>query len=172
MTKDQRRLIDLSERIAALEAEVKFYKFDKLTGLKRRNDFEKDFNILFDAGQPFCLVLVDVNNLKEANNESYEVGDNLIKKCVQQLAECSPLGSRNMYRYGGDEFILLLTFTREFHTEDLNCPSDMYSIATKCSTYFKTASDLFHSVNELLLARKKVYYNSHTNNRRKTNLDS
>ena len=164
MTKEQ----ILINRVAALEAEVLKYRYDKLTGLKGRADFSADFNLMFDSGQPFYLILADVNGLKKANTDGgYAAGDALLMRAVKKLKECNPTGYHSdLYRYAGDEFVLLFPFSREYHSEDLHCPSDMYCIATKSSEYFKTADDLFKATNDLLLERKEAYYKKHPNDRR------
>jgi len=159
---------ELLRKIEALEDEVRMYKYDELTGLRGRHDFNREFKALFESNNNFYLILADVNGLKKANTEGgYKAGDELLLHAVSQLKQCNPSGIANMlFRYSGDEFVILFPFDREYHSIDMNCPSDTYVIATKFSKYFKTASDMFESANALLLARKELYYKQDPNNRR------
>ena len=154
--------------IAKLTKERDLYKYDELTGLKMRHDFNREFKAMFDSGKPFYFIFADVNGLKKANTAGgHEAGDNLIKECVKQLIACNPTGdSELIYRYSGDEFCILFPFAKGYHSEDLECPSEICTLATKFSGDYETVDDLFVATNNLLLARKEEHYKLHPNDRR------
>ncbi len=168
MLKDE--LADMIEKNLELSKQVKQYRFDSLTGLKMRADFEEDSKTMFNRGEKFYLVIADVNGLKNANTlGGYEQGDNLIIKCVADLARCNPMGIENIYRgsgSGGDEFFILVPFSRELHSEDFHCPSDEFTMATKFSSDFESFDSMFKSCNSLLLERKTEFYRNNPNDRR------
>lgn len=113
----------MAERIQYLKDEVKKYKYDYLTGLKMRKDFDVYFRTLYEMyefeNRDFLLVLVDVDGLHDINrNEGYENGDKLIKKVGKQLVEAFNVCSgAEVFRIGGDEFAVLV---KGFNQERLN----------------------------------------------------
>jgi len=163
-----RQIKELEKEVAQLRKQLYKYKYDELTGLRGRHDFNNDFRLRFVVGDPFYLVLADVNGLKKANTEGgYEAGDNLILKCVNKLKQCNPTGDDSLiYRYSGDEFCILIPFNRKFHSEDLHCPSDICTLATKFSENYNSPEDMFKGANILLLDRKEEFYKLHPNDRR------
>ena len=152
-------LTGLIEEVDELKKELQLYKLDKLTQLPIRRDFEDTYEKMFESGKPFYLILADVNGLHVTNeNGGYEAGDDLILKAVNELMKCNPMGAKNIYRYGGDEFVILFEFSRNYHSKDLHCPSEIFSIASKYSTDFENKEDLFRATNMLLKTRKAEHY--------------
>ena len=153
--------------IERLKAEIALYKLDKLTQLPMRRDFEEKYKKMFESGTPFYLILADVNGLHAKNEESgYLAGDDLILQAVNELIQCNPMGRNNLYRFGGDEFIILFEFNRNYHSRDLHCPSEIFSIASKYSADFETKEDLFKATNNLLKERKAKHYKDSGKDRR------
>lgn len=87
--------------------------YDKLTGLPNRTRFSELIGIEFQncrrSSTPFALAILDVDNLKVLNDTlGHEHGDDLLKQMSQRL--CSFSGrSIQSSRFGGDEFLLLIT---------------------------------------------------------------
>ncbi len=85
---------------------------DSLTGVFNRYYFdkqlekEKEQSVKF--GQPLSLIIVDVNGLKQANdNIGHEAGDGLIKGTADIIG--ANIGEFDtVYRVGGDEYVVLL----------------------------------------------------------------
>lgn len=104
----------LVDRIKYLRDDVRKYKYDFLTNLKMRKDFDDELRGLFERyefeGKPFCLVIVDINKLHDINREQgYGAGDKLIKSVADCLADkLSTCGGAELYRIGGDEFAILI----------------------------------------------------------------
>ena len=82
---------------------VKLYKFDYLTGLKQRRDFEVE-TMHKMAGQEFWIAMYDVTGLHSVNREAgYEAGDLLIRQVATDIQLID--SAWETYRIGGDEFI-------------------------------------------------------------------
>ena len=107
---------------------------DFMTKLKNRNSYETDRDNWTARKPPSALTVavIDLNNLKLANDcLGHDIGDNCIMNAAKILRK---LENHNItaYRYGGDEFILLM--------ENITDPED---IITKAKEDFrKTVSHL------------------------------
>jgi diguanylate cyclase (GGDEF)-like protein/PAS domain S-box-containing protein len=100
---------DLTER-KAYENEVRYLNFhDKLTGLYNRAYFEniiKELNL--ENKLPLALIIGDVNGLKLTNDTmGNNVGDAVLNK-VAKILKDSCREQDVVFRWGGDEFIILL----------------------------------------------------------------
>ena len=80
---------------------------DGLTGLSNRRAFDVELKRLVDEGQPFELLLLDLNNFKQVNDrDGHSAGDALLQRVAACLLGASQ-GEGTAYRIGGDEFGLL-----------------------------------------------------------------
>ena len=84
---------------------------DALTGIKNKTAYSEttsklDQKILAGNAQ-FCIIMIDINFLKRVNDTyGHERGNEyLINAC--ELA-CEVFGKENVYRVGGDEFVVIL----------------------------------------------------------------
>lgn len=91
----------------ALEKNVIMSRYDELTEAYSRAYCNKLFKDLVSNKQPFILMSVDLNNLKEVNDLfGHDIGDRLIKSFVKQMRLF--LQEDVIFsRYGGDEFLLI-----------------------------------------------------------------
>lgn len=83
---------------------------DFMTKLKNRNSYETDRNNLniMKKLDGFIVVVIDVNNLKQVNDRlGHDMGDECIKNAGKILHSVEG-GKITAYRYGGDEFVLLM----------------------------------------------------------------
>ncbi len=115
--------------IDRLREQVKRYRFDYLTGMKMRIDFQHEVKAKFraakDSGVPFYLVMYDIDGLHEVNKDGHARGDALILEVAYDItaiphACCS-------YRVGGDEFMVV-------HNEE---PKD-YQVENATGTYVRS----------------------------------
>ena len=85
---------------------------DGLTNLYNRSFFEEEIKRLDVERQfPISIVVVDINGLKLVNDTyGHSYGDILLKKTTQKLIECFRKEDI-ISRWGGDEFIVLLSRT-------------------------------------------------------------
>jgi len=85
---------------------------DPLTGVYNRAYFNEVLSWAGEkkrgpAGMDYALVLVDLNGLKEVNDQyGHEAGDRVILKAVELLRGMTRTGDR-LIRLGGDEFVVL-----------------------------------------------------------------
>jgi diguanylate cyclase (GGDEF)-like protein len=101
---------------AKLYEETRFYSFmDPLTGLPNRRALQIQLEKCVDAaqryGEQLSVMMLDIDHFKRYNDRYGHVeGDRMLVK----LANILSLGMRNsdyIYRYGGEEFLLLLPKT-------------------------------------------------------------
>ncbi|ACO47633.1 sensor domain-containing diguanylate cyclase [Deinococcus deserti] len=95
-------------RRAALEASLLAARQDRLTGIANRRAFDHDLELRMQAGQPFTFALMDLDGFKQVNDvEGHAQGDRVLQVFALALRDTvSSYGQ--VYRYGGDEFALLL----------------------------------------------------------------
>jgi diguanylate cyclase (GGDEF)-like protein len=109
---------------AAEEAEARREaRIDSLTGLHNRRAFDETVNTEIARARrlelPLTLAMVDIENFKEVNDRwSYAQGD----RCLRSVAETLHENVRQpdlCFRWGGDEFALILTGTTANETGPL-----------------------------------------------------
>ena len=91
------------------ELQTRYAYYDQLTGLKNRRAYEEEVERLTkEMPEECCIVMVDINGLKEANDtRGHAVGDELIfgaAECLRQGFESVD----SIYRIGGDEFCVIM----------------------------------------------------------------
>ena len=81
---------------------------DALTGLRNHGTFQRDLDALVDAGKPFSLLMMDLDSFKSFNDTyGHPAGDALLQTVAKAIVGATRQNDR-AYRYGGDEFALLL----------------------------------------------------------------
>jgi len=93
---------------------------DSLTGVKNKAAYADALERLEDQPEeePFGIVVVDVNNLKTVNDEyGHDRGDACLKRSCMLI--CSVFDHSPVYRYGGDEFVVILHGHDLEHAEEL-----------------------------------------------------
>ncbi len=109
MKEQQREIADLKN---ALEVSQKNALFDALTGIYNRRSFDADITELQEGANPYCLVMMDIDHFKAFNDTyGHAMGDQVLKLVAQKINQKCHRGSR-FYRYGGEEFALLITDMR------------------------------------------------------------
>lgn len=101
---------------ARAEADTRLQaRTDELTGLANRRALDEAIVIAFAAaqrsGRPFAIVMADVDRFK-ATNDTYghAAGDAILTAFAQRLREALRVPD-SAYRYGGEEFCLVLPDT-------------------------------------------------------------
>lgn len=81
---------------------------DALTGLANRRNVERQVESRIARGDAFCVVMLDLNRLKQVNDRhGHLAGDNLLQQFAQELR--SGLRSSDLVgRWGGDEFLVVI----------------------------------------------------------------
>lgn len=92
------------------EMQMRYAYYDAMTGLKNRRAYEEKLAQLAENAPPeFCIIMADINGLKETNDTiGHDAGDELIigaSRCLSTAFE----GIDTIYRIGGDEFCVVMT---------------------------------------------------------------
>lgn len=90
---------------------------DTLTGLYNRSVLDKTLGRLFAAAvrdkKSLSVLMVDMNHFKEANDRfGHPFGDLVLREAAQAMV-ASLRDSDFIFRYGGDEFMLILPATSD-----------------------------------------------------------
>ncbi len=83
--------------------------YDALTGALNRRAFNKDIKGLVEQNpQGLCLIITDIDHFKLFNDTyGHQLGDQVLKAVARRLGESCHEGSKQ-YRFGGEEFALLV----------------------------------------------------------------
>ena len=85
---------------------------DALTGVKNRSTFdeslEREINLSQRHGQDFTMLIVDIDHFKKVNDTyGHSSGDEVLKTVAQNIQSCIRTTDM-LFRYGGEEFVILL----------------------------------------------------------------
>lgn len=80
---------------------------DQLTGCRSRKALSFAYDGDFAKNQSIALIMCDLNGLKKKNDtKGHEAGDKYLCDAAEVLFAC--FGNENVYRVGGDEFVIVL----------------------------------------------------------------
>jgi diguanylate cyclase len=122
------QLMELDLKIAALSEELHEVKhessLDGLTRIYNRSAFDRTFlrlhRISALSAQPSCLLLTDLDGLKQINDQyGHRSGDEALRLFADFLVRSFPRRSDFTARYGGDELVAILPQTRVGQSERL-----------------------------------------------------
>jgi diguanylate cyclase (GGDEF)-like protein len=92
---------------------------DALTELRNHGTFQRDLAAMIDAGQPFSLLMMDLDSFKAFNDTfGHPAGDTLLQAVAKAIVSATRANDR-AYRYCGDEFALLLFGARRAQAEEV-----------------------------------------------------
>lgn len=107
--RDFTQLVDSRAELSRLhEQQTRLANTDTLTGLDNRRRFYSVLNETVAAGQPFAVMIVDLDGFKQINDvHGHMVGDDVLREIAARIA-CASEGSSCTARLGGDEFAILI----------------------------------------------------------------
>lgn len=138
---------------------------DELTGVYNRNKYITVLNEIKKAAENVGIVYIDLNGLKRINDEfGHEKGDLFIQDATIFLTRYF---GRNIYRIGGDEFVVLLrAFSEQTFSEllqefkhDLELHQDKYNMSYgEEYCYGGNVEESIKRADERMFIRKRRYY--------------
>lgn len=92
---------------------------DSLTGLPNRRKLEEVLNALASEGRLFSLLVLDIDHFKSINDTyGHQIGDETLKRLAETVQTIT--GKKDYcFRYGGEEFVLLLPDTDNLTAYDI-----------------------------------------------------
>ena len=146
---------------------------DMLTAVLNRNAMNNRVELLStvteDEVKPVGVVFADLNGLKRMNDkEGHQAGDLLLKNAAMALQNV--FVGDEIYRAGGDEFLLILPDTTKDDMEDKilrlrNVASSYGNVSFAIGSSFKEdcrkIREALHEADEAMYADKRLFYQNH-----------
>jgi diguanylate cyclase len=105
-----------TELAHALERIQDLATHDELTGLFNRRHMQDLLQLehqrCMRSGHPFCIVMLDLDHFKRINDAHGHAGGDAVLRAFAAEARSSIRASDTIARWGGEEFLLLMTDTR------------------------------------------------------------
>jgi diguanylate cyclase (GGDEF)-like protein len=103
---------ELEARIEAVMRRSELGRRDALTGLPNRRTFDEHLDSMFApgraTGQPFALVLFDIDHFKQVNDtRGHDAGDQVLRD-VATIAQRRMRAGEQIFRIGGEEFAIVI----------------------------------------------------------------
>lgn len=157
---------------------VKEAYYDPLTGLLNRRRLLRILSDIVDlsesTGNPFVLAIIDIDNFKQINDTYGHLAGDCILKEVANIMRKSFRKSDYLFRYGGEEFLVIMPSTsleeglkalerfrknveeHEFSLDDQRCPKVTVSIGV-CGSFekHKDIQDYIECADKKLYEAKK-----------------
>lgn len=100
---------DITEQKKALEQINQLAYYDDLTKLPNKFALQEQINKLCNNNDKFAVIFISLDNFKSINDLfSHTIGDSLLKKLSSELSSLAEGDEQFLYRWGGDEFVILL----------------------------------------------------------------
>ena len=92
---------------------------DSLTGLRNHGKFQRDLEAHISEARPFSLLMMDLDDFKAFNDTyGHPAGDALLRGVASAIVSATRQNDR-AYRYGGDEFAVILAGASAQHAEEV-----------------------------------------------------
>lgn len=142
---------------------------DTLTGIKNRNEMNNRVDRILDGGEPVpqAVLFADLNGLKRVNDEmGHSAGDKMLRTAASILQ--SVFRDGEVYRAGGDEFMILVTEISEEEVQNRVAQVHFLSGKTEEVRFSigvcygkKDIRKAMRLADERMYANKAVYYEAH-----------
>ncbi len=97
----------LTHRAVEIRAQM-----DALTGLRNHGTFREELLDAVQRREPFALLMLDLDDFKSFNDQHGHEAGNMLLTAIAEAIRSASRQSDHVYRYGGDEFSLILPRTR------------------------------------------------------------
>lgn len=148
--------------------------YDALTSFYNRNRYMEDTGKLAMADIPVGIVYLDVNGLKDINDQyGHTFGDNVLRTCAGLMKEV--FQEADLYRIGGDEFVIICSETDQ---ESFECKvgqlkerfgkDSLYraAIGARWAEKSHNLSQIIAEADSRMYEDKKEFYRKHPASRR------
>ena len=125
LTKAMEELVELQHKLTDANKELKELSMtDKLTGLPNRRSLEEYLRNFWPLSKrnkiKGALIMIDIDHFKAFNDTYGHVeGDNCLKAVAAELGRINRRQTDLLVRYGGEEFLIVLTNTSDDFTKNL-----------------------------------------------------
>lgn len=183
-------IAELTDKIISLEDklsdEIEYVRsqayIDQLSGLGNRTAYEEHIELIdkkiMTEQTPFNVIVFDINGLKTINDTyGHDKGDSAIVTVSTVLKEI--FENFNIYRVGGDEFIVIIEEKLDESKDLINKVTDSLKendivsvskgFASFVPYYDMRYKDVFQRADQTMYEDKREYYRTHTDRRRKEN---
>lgn len=167
-------IFDLTAQKQLEKALAQLAVTDELTGLPNRRDGMGKLEILHkeskQESKPYCIAMVDIDNFKQLNDRyGHAAGDHILT-AFASFSLNSLRDSDVCFRYGGEEFVILLpetelrkgfTVIERLRRNWSNNPlilADFQSVRSTVSIGLTQATEIESSVEQLLQLSDKALY--------------
>lgn len=143
--------------------------FDTLTSFYNRNRYIEDTNALAHTGKPVGIAYLDVNGLKDINDQyGHEYGDKVLVECARRMK--SVFMGADFYRIGGDEFVIIcpcmkkdvfFSKLRELKAQFQNDPHYQAAIGSQWTEKVENLSQIIANADAEMYEDKKEFYRTH-----------
>ena len=105
-----------------------------MTKLYNRRCYDSSIKKAIEKGHPFSLMVIDIDNFKIVNDSfGHVAGDNALKEIADLIKE-STRNEDLCFRYGGDEFVVILPNTAKEQAELIGEKIQSATLSCKLST--------------------------------------
>lgn len=119
----EQQLLQPLYNVLRFEQSRKLALRDHLTGLGNRNYFEDTYGGMMTIAQckhrEFSLLMLDLDNFKSVNDQYGHHEGDLVLVEFARLLQSSLRSDDHVFRFGGDEFIMLLTYSTSLQPEQV-----------------------------------------------------
>lgn len=148
--------------------------FDNLTSFYNRNRFMEDTSHLTHSDQAVGIVYLDVNGLKDINDQyGHEFGDKILMESARRMR--SAFAEADIYRIGGDEFVIICQgIARDRFQSQLRDLKGRFQKETECQAAIgsqwierlENINQLIASADAKMYEDKKAFYRKNPASRR------
>jgi diguanylate cyclase (GGDEF)-like protein len=132
---------------------------DPLTGVNNRASFEntlrRETDLAHRHGTSLSMILMDIDNFQDINDRfGHLIGDCVLREVAQCAAGCVR-SSDMVFRYGGEEFAIILSNT-EIHGAELLAERIRRTVQRLCCNYGETSITVTASMGVATLVENDV----------------